>query len=410
MRRLRVALVFLLVLVPLLPVRAAETSTIVLWHSFRGTEEKGIRTVVNAYNLQNEDKIVAVSRDGATFLDDVEKAIAAGEGPDLFVWAHDKIGAWARGRIILPLEGLVDSESLGTYLSNCLEALRYDGRLYGLPLSFETLIMFHNRDLVPEAPRTTREMIEVCRRISNPAEGRYGLVYERGNFYYHAPWFHGFGGRVYDDSGVFDPTRPALARSLAFARDLASVHRIIPDTVDWKRQMEAFNGGRAGILVSGPWAYGSITLDRSKLGIATLPYIDEAGDYAAPFLGVKGFYVSARTRDQRACGRALEFLTSAYSGYVMNIMAGYLPANVLAFEYNAVAADPVTARFKEQVLFSVPMPARPEMAHVWRVMMGDPATRYTGCMEKVLERGADPEAAGREALADYERLKRSGGR
>lgn len=388
----------------------SESRPLVLWHSFRGHEEEALRTVVSAWNLEHETMpIHLVARDGSTFTDEIEAEIAAGRGPDVFVWAHDKIGAWVEKGLLMPLDRHVDTRLRDAYMPNCLEAMVYRGRLQGLPLSFETLILFYNKSLVPVPPTTTDSLIAVARALRDPALDRWGLVYERGNFYHHAMWFHGYGARVFDEGGDFDVMTLASQRSLEFARDLASVHKAIPDTVDWKIQMDLFNTGRAGMLISGPWAYGSIARDSVDLGLATLPFISSANAPAAPFLGVKGYYVSARCRRPADAATAVAYLTSAYAGYVMNVMGGYMPANQLAYEYSMVAADPVTAKFKEQVLTSVPMPSDPRMGHVWKVMMMDNAARKPGCLDRVFARVPVGEAV-RAAYSDYHRLSRGQGR
>jgi arabinogalactan oligomer/maltooligosaccharide transport system substrate-binding protein len=384
---------------------SAETTTFRLWHSFRGDEEKGLRIVVEAFNLQHDDRIELIARQGDTLIEEIERAMPTGRGPDLFIWAHDKIGPWAERGLIAPIDGLLDEAGRAEYLGNCLEAMRLRGKTWGLPFAFETLIVYYNKALVAEPPRTTTAMIEAGRKISNRAEDRWGLVYERGNLYYHAMWLHGFGGRVFDADGRITLFAPELARSLEFARDLATIHGIVPDTVDWNRQMTLFNEGRAGILISGPWAFGSIDRRRVDLGIAPLPVIEATGEPAMPFLGVKGVFISARTRNRAAAFRAARFLASGYAGQVMNLMAGYLPANKAAYNYPAVASDPVTARFKEQALFAVPMPAIPAMARVWKTMNRDDAIRYPGCVESVLTQGVPAEKAVAEAATYFGRLR-----
>ncbi len=392
------------------PAPAGDVRPLIFWHSFRGQEETALQTVVSAWNLEHETTpIVLVARDGSVFTDDVEAEIAAGRGPDIFVWAHDKIGAWVEKGLLLPLDRHVDSSLRDVYMPNCLDAMFYQKKLYGLPLSFETLILYYNKTLVPQPPTTTDELIRIGKTLSDPRADRWGLVYERGNFYHHAMWFHGFGARVFDGDGDLDVMTLASIRSLEFARDLASVQRIIPDTVDWQRQMTLFNSGRAGMLISGPWAFGSIDRDTIDLGLAVLPYITPARSPAAPFLGVKGFYVSARTRRPAEAAAALAYLSSAYAGYVMNVLGGYMPANQLAYEYSMVAADPVTAKFKEQVLTSVPMPSDPRMGHVWKVMMMDNEAKKPGCLDRVFDRVPPMEAA-RAAYSDYHRLLRGQGR
>ncbi len=390
-----------LVLLAFACAHAEEPETLTLWHCLKGREEEALELVVRAHNLQSSCRIVTMRKEAEPFMGELEAALTAGAGPDLVIWAHDKVGEWSEAGWILPLENRLDGAGRAEYLDTCIQALTYGGHLYGLPLSFETLIMYYNRDLVPRAPATTDEMIAACRRISDPAAGRHGLLYERGNFYHHAMWLHGFGGDVFGPDGSFAARSSAMERSIAFARDLAKVHGIVPDTVEARTQVDLFNEGRAGILLSGPWAYGLIDLRRVNLGIAPLPVISPSGRRATPFMGVKAFFISARTPRAASAWDAARFLTSTYASSAVSIMAGYLPANRKAFDYSIVAADYVTSCFKEQVGHCRPMPSTPSMRRVWSAMMTDPATWRPGCLDRVFVFGEPVEKALERAEEEY---------
>src|SRR3989442_13372886 len=89
------------------------------------------------------------------------------------------------------------------------------------------------------------------------------LVYEAGDFYYHAAWLHGFGGRVFDraDENVA-AARPRLdtpegIAALDFVRSLVE-ERVIPDETTGTLVSELFNDGRAAMAISGPWFTGGV--------------------------------------------------------------------------------------------------------------------------------------------------------
>ncbi|MEK8022951.1 MAG: extracellular solute-binding protein [Candidatus Hydrogenedentota bacterium] len=404
----RCALACFLLFAVLLPASAAARpssargETISVWHTFHDKEELALKTIVLAFNLDHKDQIrlVPMSHDG--FTADVEKSLRAGRGPDLFIWAHDKVGEWMKSGLIAPLDNLLPPAARADYFENCLSALTVREKLYGLPFSFETLILYYNKALVPHPPVNTDELIRLGQGLTDRSQGRYGLVYERGNFYHHAMWFLGFGGRIFDAKGNFNVATQEMKRSLEFARDMATVHGLIPDTVDWKLQMKLFNAGNAAMLISGPWAHGGID-PRIDLGMAILPFITESQKWSAPFLGVKGVYVSARSPRKRAAFDAAAFLTSDYGGATMNILAGSLPANLKSYQNGAVASDRRTAVFKEQVLNAVPMPSDPAMKHVWKVMMTDPATMKPGCIDRVFLLNTSPDTACADASREFTR-------
>jgi arabinogalactan oligomer / maltooligosaccharide transport system substrate-binding protein len=77
----------------------------------------------------------------------------AGEGPDVFIGAHDWLGgssrtaSWPRWT----------SADAGDYLEVATQAFNYDGTNYGLPYSIENIALVRNTDLAPEpVPRRSR--------------------------------------------------------------------------------------------------------------------------------------------------------------------------------------------------------------------------------------------------------------
>lgn len=389
--------------VGVVPVVTRQPITIRVWHSFRDRERMALHAVARVFNLECTTgiRLELVDCADANFTERLERAIQAGEGPDVFFWAHDKIGEWVDRGLVLP----ADAAESADYLPNCREALRFRDRLRGFPLAYETLILYHNASLLPTPPSSVADLVALSARLRADGAGIWPLVYERGNFYHHAMWLHGFGGRVLTADGSFDALSQPMLRSLAFARDLAAVHGAVPDTVDWDLQVNLFNNGRAAMLISGPWAWGALVRDSFPVGMAVLPFLDEEGRGATPFLGVKAAFVGARTRHPEAATAAALALTSGYAGSIFSIIAGSLPAQSAAYQEPLVAADRRADVFKEQLLSTVPMPSSPVMARVWKVMMTDARTARHGCLDRVFLDGQEPEAAAAAALAEF----RSGG-
>jgi maltose-binding protein MalE len=373
---------------------------ITIWHPLHGAEEKALVEAIADYNRRGGARLRAVRRSPDFFIDGVEDALAAGRGPDLFIWAHDVVGSLAERGLIAPFESSLEK------VPPCVEAVTWKGRSWALPFAFETLILYYNRSLVATPPASTDDLIRIGRAIRRERPGVYGLVYDRTNLYYHAAWLHGFGGDLLDADGVFNPTTPAMVRSLEFARDLVKVHGIAPDTADWNRQMTLFTGGQAAMLISGPWAYGHVATLGPDLGMAPLPIVSATGLPARPFLGVKAFYLSATSPRAQTARQAAEFLASAPYASRFAIMTGALPAERTAYDYSAVTGDFVTMSFKEQVERTRIMPNHPDMRRVWPAMMSDPRTGRCGALERILVDGEDPLPVLNQVLEEFRRSGR----
>ena len=78
---------------------------IVVWHAYRGDEKAAFEKVVDEFNKANAGKIkvttLAVPYDA--FADKITAAVPRGKGPDVFIFAQDRLGGWiAAGNTVEP--------------------------------------------------------------------------------------------------------------------------------------------------------------------------------------------------------------------------------------------------------------------------------------------------------------------
>src|ERR1700739_3660619 len=82
--------------------------------------------------------------------DSFPTAAQSGKGPDIVIWAHDKVGEWADAGIISPLE--VSSAIRQKYFPQAWEAVTHKGRTWGFPIGMETVTLIYNKKLLDEPP------------------------------------------------------------------------------------------------------------------------------------------------------------------------------------------------------------------------------------------------------------------
>jgi len=73
-------------------------------------------------------------------------AAQCGKGPDIVIWAHDKVGEWADAGLIAPVE--VSNEFLGKFLPKAWEAVIHKGWVWGYPVALETVALIYNKKLL----------------------------------------------------------------------------------------------------------------------------------------------------------------------------------------------------------------------------------------------------------------------
>ena len=102
-----------------------------MWHAYRGDEAAALEKVIAEYNEQSKDnyvRLVSLPYDAMT--NKLRVAIPRGNGPDLFIYAHDKVGGWAKKGLIEPMGFWVRPEALDRFLPQTLPGLVYDQGLW----------------------------------------------------------------------------------------------------------------------------------------------------------------------------------------------------------------------------------------------------------------------------------------
>ncbi len=351
---------------------------VVLWHTYTNGERAALEQLAEEWNRDHPDRgltLVAVPYDA--FADKLTSAIPNGNGPDLFIYAHDRIGAWVDARLIEPVEFWVDDELADRFDRGALLPLAYEGSLWGLPLGTKSLALFYRTDLVATPPRTTDELLALAPAAR--AADRYALAYANTELYGHAPWLFGYGGAVFDDAGELDLATAEAAAAGAFARTLVA-DGVVPADASVQLVATLFNEGKAAMALSGPWFIGDIA-DGVPWQVTTMPVVSATGEVAAPFLSAEGVLMSARARDKEAAFAVMDHLTSDGAAIVRARRAQQVVANRAAYLEPDIGDDPVLSTFRAQSAHTVPMPASPTMRAVWRP--------YMIALQEIL-RGADP--------------------
>ena len=287
--------------------------------------------------------------------------------PDLFIFAHDKIGVFAEMGILAPVTELLGEDALADYLPMTLSAATYKGTLYQLPLYFETLLFMYNRRYMQdsEAPATTGELLDYMGR--NTGRGRYGFVEQHSTAYYSAAWIHGFGGSIIDEDGTPFPDAQAVRDALAYHLQFVA---LMPGETEYSTVNTLFLEGKADATIGGPWMVPTARDAGIDLGIAPMPTVDTTGQPLAPYSGVQGIHVLkfAAEGKAEAVKTLLVALNDPAIGVSLALASGCAPANVKCYDDPSVANDELVQAMRATAEIAVPMPNIPEMDVMWTVV------------------------------------------
>ena len=342
----------------------ADANRLVIWHD----KEDAVVQALSDYLAQAVPDLEIVF-EKKTSLTDSLKLVGNDPtaAPDLFIFAHDKIGVFAEMGILAPVAELLPEDALADYLPMTLSAATYKDTLYQLPLYFETLLFMYNRRYMQdeEVPATTGELLDYMER--NTGRGRYGFVEQHSTAYYSAAWIHGFGGSIIDTDGTPFPDGQAVRDALAYHLQFVS---LMPGETEYSTVNTLFLEGKADATIGGPWMVPSARDAGIDLGIAPMPTVDATGKPLAPYSGVQGIHVLkfAAEGKKEAVKTLLAALADPSIGTSLALASGCAPANAKCYDDPAVATDELVQSMRTTAEIAVPMPNIPEMDVMWTVV------------------------------------------
>ena len=371
---------------------SVDTDKLVIWHD----KEDTVVEALSAY-LAEAAPDVEVVFEKKTSLTDSLKLVGndPASAPDMFIFAHDKIGVFAEMGILADVNTLLPEGALDGWLPMTTEAATYKGTLYQLPLYFETLLFMYNRRYMQDdqVPATTEELYAYME--ANTGRGRYGFVEQHSTAYYSAAWIHGFGGSIISEDGTPFPDPEAVKAALRYHLKFVA---LMPGETEYSTVNTLFLEGKADSTIGGPWMVPSAREAGIDLGIAPMPTVDETGKALAPYSGVQGVQVLKYAAENKteAVKTVLEALCGAEIGIDLALASGCAPANADCYDDERVANDELVQAMRSTAEIAVPMPNIPEMDVMWTVV--------SNLLTDVNLSGEDVDAAFDEALSEAESL------
>lgn len=336
-----------------------------LWHSLSGGEQDDFEANLGTFNDRFDLDV------GPNHISDLEEqtmaAIPAGDGPELFMWAHDWIGEYHQNGFLSDQSGDV-SFDLEEYFGENAESGTFDGELHGLPHAAETVGLIYNKDYVDEPPETFDELLDIADEHHDPDGGTYGLGWPMDA--YHVSAFpHGFEGDYYDDeSGELGLTNDETVEGFEYVLD--EVWEYMPGDPDGEAQEAVFLEGNAPFLFSGPWQLGQLDEDEFEWGVAPWPEVE--GHTPSPFTGVQLIYFASAVDedDERAeVARAFAKWYTTNTAVIAQMADdhGFIPVHN-AFAEDGEEEGELTddlRGFAAAVDQGQPMPVDPDFQAVW---------------------------------------------
>jgi arabinogalactan oligomer/maltooligosaccharide transport system permease protein len=362
-----------------------DARTVVMWHAYRGDEERAVVDLAERFEHAHPGvRVELLSVPFEAYLAKLEAAAPHGHGPDVFIDAHGRLGAYRREHVVAALPaGAVDTAMID---AAALDAVSEGGQLYAVPLSTKCVALYYDTDLLPQAPATLEDLIAA----PLPA-GVLPLAYEANSSYFHAALLSGFGGELLDAKGGFAFDSEAGARSLALVRDLSLKHAI-PTEPSGPLVTQLFAEKQAAAVIGGPWLQSDLGT-KVPYRVAPLPKLAATGEPMRPLLTVEGAMLTPHGATRPLAVELAKFLGSREAAIELANVGHQVVARKDAWSDPTLAGNAVLGAFHEAVRSSIPMSSKARMQSAWV-----PANE---AIEKAL-RGEDPHAALAEARRRFD--------
>ena len=295
-----------------------------------------------------------------------EETAKSAAGPDVFLWAHDRIGDWiSKGLIseITPPDSLrKDLVSVGW------DAFTVNGKIWGYPVGAEAIMLLYNKALISKPPATFEEIIALDKELAGKQVKAIGWDYT--NSYFTWPLMAANGGYVFkrESNGSYNASDVGVANAGALIggrllADYVAAGVLPKGGLPYGDAEKAMTTGKQAMWINGPWAWDALRKAGIDFGVAPLPTL--AGKPARPFVGVLGAMIVTDTPNRDLAVKFIEeFLMTEEGLKTVNADKPIgVPLNKKLFW--SLMSDEKIRISMDGVTFGRPMPSNPEMGHFW---------------------------------------------
>ena len=323
-----------------------------------------------AFEKESGTKVTIKTGDALGGLDKLSLDNQSGKAPDVMMAPYDRVGGLGNDGQLAEVTLNKDSKTDKTTES----LVTNGGKVYGAPAVIETLVLYYNKDLLQEAPKTFGELEELAK------DSKYDFADEDGkntafladwtNFYYAYGLLAGNGAYVFGQNG-----KDAKDIGLANDGSIAGINYAKSWYEKWPKGMQdgtaagnliqtQFQEGKTAAIIDGPWKAQAFKDAKVNYGVATIPTLPNGKDYAA-FGGGKAWIIPSSTKNLEAAQKFVDFLVSTEQQKAFYDATNEIPANTEARSYAEGKNDELTTAVIKQFKNAQPMPNISQMSAVW---------------------------------------------
>ena len=241
--------------------------------------------------------------------DNFPLAAQAGKGPDIVIWAHDKVGEWADGGVIAPIE--VTAAYKQQFYPMAWDAVRHHKQLWGYPISLEAIGLIYNKKLVNGAPPTQiGDFIPFHRKLKSEHPEMNSILWDYSSPYYSWGILASGGGYIFGKTTDGYDSRNVGVAAEGAVQGLSEIVHLIDSGVMPRMAssgdvpQELMAQGKLAMMISGPWDWPNLMKSGIDFGVVPMPGIN--GKLGKAFVGVQVAYINRSSPNRDLAKEFLE--------------------------------------------------------------------------------------------------------
>ncbi|MGI9016845.1 MAG: sugar ABC transporter substrate-binding protein [Euzebya sp.] len=314
--------------------------------SFVGPETpEAMAPVIAAFEEQNP--MITVEYESVPFNDlnsIIQTRVGAGDSdPDVYTADQPRIAALVDRGLLLDITDEVGDIS-DLVIQSSIDASTVDDRLYALPISTSTQLLYYNSALLEAAgtdlpsmdpaDRLTWEQVRTDAAAAQEAGAEFGMMWDQVNRYYQLqplPESAGGGSGVGPDELDIDVTGDGWVQAMTYYGD-AFADGLAARGVPPEQTPDMFASGQVAYFVGGPWWLPTFDdAEGLEFGVAPHPYF-EGGEEVTP-TGAWSWGVSSSSDHPQEALQFIQFAALDDDGALATAQGFPLPpANLSTFE------------------------------------------------------------------------------
>ena len=330
-----------------------------------------------------------------TITDSFPIAAQMAKGPDIVIWAHDKVGEWADAGLIAPVQ--ISEEFKNKFSPKAWQAVLHSEWIWGYPIALETVTLIYNKKLLDGPPPTElSDLVPLNEKTKKEHPGVTTILWDYKNSYYSWGILASAGAYVFAKNGPdYDLENVGVADHGAvkgLSKIIALIHEgVLPKSVSYSGVEDLMGQGKLSMMISGPWAWSNLIKNGIDFGVAPIPGVDE--NVGRPFVGVTVAYLNRSSPNQDLIKEFMEHYALTEEALTAMYQAKPTGVPALISIYEKLAKDnPLLRQLHASVEYGQVMPNIPQMGRFF--------SSVSGALEIATEGRASAEAALQEAEAN----------